>query len=63
MDIPITLTFKRDATYQLDLDVWLPDGGEGPTPTMVWFHGGGGFCGDKSPNKSQWFTTWMKGGC
>jgi acetyl esterase/lipase len=29
------------------LDLFIPTGAKGPTPLILWFHGGGWFCGDK----------------
>jgi acetyl esterase/lipase len=64
MESPLTFTFKTVDGINIECDVWLPEqstASENGIPAMVWFHGGGGFFGDKGPDKSQRFSTWIKG--
>lgn len=67
MSSPITFVYKKVGNVEISLDVWPPEassvGGSHSNrrPALVWFHGGGGFFGDKGPDKSQWFGHWIKG--
>ncbi len=44
------------------LDLYLPNEGEGPFPTIVYFHGGGFFMRDKSDDQCQAFLYLVKRG-
>lgn len=44
------------------LDLYLPEDGEGPFPTIVYFHGGGFFMRDKSDDQCQAFLYLVKRG-
>ncbi|KZS95429.1 alpha/beta-hydrolase [Sistotremastrum niveocremeum HHB9708] len=60
---PSTFTYKTVGDLDIELDVWIPEldsATPAHLPALVWFHGGGGFCGDKGPDKSQWFEQWIK---
>lgn len=63
---PLTFTYKTVDNVKLDLDVWLPERHSESKalqhrPALVWFHGGGGFSGDKSPDLARWFPFWVRG--
>jgi len=64
-DKPLTFGYKAlqhdIGKTHIELDVWLPQSSSSgkELPVLVWFHGGGGFCGDKGEH-NLWFPYWVK---
>jgi acetyl esterase/lipase len=52
------ITYAEIDGYELLLDIYLPEDSEGPSPVVLWVHGGGWSSGDKyaAKNPARYFT-------